>query len=421
MYTEIKKCRLCGNPDLIPILDLGHQALTGVFPRSPEESVPKVPLTLVKCSEGTNGSHCGLIQLLHSCNLRDIFTSSYGYRSSLNKSMVTHLKGIASSLMDLITFEIGDILLDIGSNDGTFLNFFKKENCSLLGIDPIGVHFKPCYPDHIDLVSDFFSASAVREKIGDKKVKVITSLAILYDLEDPMNFIKDLCDILDDDGLWVFEQSYFPAVLKNCAYDVICHEHFEYYSIKQIMWMLEKAGLKIVDIRMNETNGGSFLVTAAKTRSSFRENSSSIEHLFEKEKDKGMEGATAYKTFSEKVSSHREKLRKVINDLLSSGKKILGYGASTKGNVLLQYCGLSTKEIPFIAEVNEDKFGKFTPGSNIPIISEREARAMDPDVFLVLPWHFRENIITKEKDFLNNGKQLLFPLPEIKLVGSNNK
>jgi len=417
MFKKIAACRICGNTDLELILDLGEQSLTGVFPKTITQRLTTGPLSLVKCISSSGKESCGLVQLAHTYDHSEMYGMNYGYRSGLNASMVRHLKGIQQKIIDKNILENGDLIIDIGSNDGTTLSFYPADKGYLLaGIDPTGIKFKNYYPSHVELIPDFFAAKLVREKFGSKKAKVITSLSMFYDLEDPSQFVKDVSECLSDDGIWIFEQSYLVLMLETNGYDTVCHEHLEYYALKQIKWLLEKNGMRIADVELNDINGGSFQVTAVRKNSSIKSNVAVINKLEDEEKRLKLDQLEPYREFSEKVKRHRDDLKKLIGDLNKQGKKVFGYGASTKGNVMLQYCGFTSSDIPFIAEVNEDKFGAFTPATHIPIISEKEARAMKPDYFLLLPWHFRKGILEKEKPFLSGGGQFILPLPEIQIL-----
>jgi hypothetical protein len=417
MYKEITQCRICGNTELVSVLHLGEQYLTGVFPRSPGERVTCGPLELVKCM-GKDAETCGLLQLRQSYDLHEMYGQNYGYRSGLNSSMVTHLQEIVMKILGIVPLAAGDIVLDIGSNDSTLLRGYPLvPRLKPVGMDPTGIKFKEYYPPHVRLVPDFFSGAAFKNNFGKKKAKIVTSIAMFYDLEDPLDFMKQIAEILDEKGVWVFEQSYMPTMLSENAYDTICHEHLEYYGLRQIKWMADLAGLKIIDIELNKANGGSFLVMATHRRSPFQEATEKIAAILQQEEKAGLGTLAPFKTFKDGVFHHRDLLCRKLKEIRSSGKKIFGYGASTKGNVILQWCGLTAKDIPYIAEVNKDKFGAFTPGTNIPIISESDARKMRPEYFLVLPWHFKENIIAREQDYLRSGGKFLFPLPKLEVVG----
>ena len=415
MYKELKRCRICGNTDLVSVLNLGKQALTGVFPKTKYQKITTGPLELVKCQETVEGNSCGLLQLGHSYDLDEMYGDNYGYRSGLNQLMVKHLKEKVKKITNLVSIKPEDMVIDIGSNDGTLLGLYPNNGAVFVGIDPTGEKFKEYYAKHVKLIPDFFSEDCVKQKFGDKKAKIITSISMFYDLEEPMKFMKEVNEVLDDNGIWVFEQSYMPTMLKMNAYDTVCHEHLEYYSLKQIKWMTDRVGLKIIDVEFNDINGGSFSVTVAKENSSYKENKTLINRILGEEKGEGLESLMPYEDFRNRVYDHRDKLRKFIHKAKKENKKIVGYGASTKGNVVLQFCNLTQKDMPCIAEVNEDKFGCYTPGTHIPIISEEKAKLMHPDYLLVLPWHFKESFIKREKEYMEKGGMLVMPLPDINI------
>lgn len=408
-YTKIDRCRLSGSKNLIPVLSLGHQELTGVFPKQRDAQLTSGPLELVWCPDS------GLLQLAHSYEPDEMYGANYGYRSGLNQSMVDHLTRKIRQLERRVELSGGDTVLDIGSNDATSLRAYTTSNITRVGIDPTGEKFRAYYTEGVTLVPDFFSAESFR-KVSKSRARLITSIAMFYDLEDPISFARQIEAVLAPDGLWHFEQSYMPSMLRLCSYDTICHEHLEYYSLSVVHTIVEAAGMKIVDVQMNAVNGGSFAVTAAKAGSAISANEPVIEWLLEQEERLGLATPRPYREFEERVFRHREDLRRLLNRLVADGKRVLGYGASTKGNVVLQFCGITEKQIVAIAEVNPDKFGSFTPGTCIPIISEAEARAMKPDYFLVLPWHFKEGILRREAEFLANGGKLIFPFPEIEII-----
>lgn len=409
MYTEIKNCRVGGGSNLITVLSLGEQYLTGVFPKSKEEVVSKGPLDLVWCPES------GLLQMKQSYSLDEMYGDNYGYRSGLNPSMVKHLQHKVRTLERMAKPTDDDLVIDIGSNDATSLKAYSGKH-KKVGIDPTGMKFKKYYPADVTLIPDFFTAEKARKALNGKRAKIITSIAMFYDLESPIAFVKDIEECLAEDGIWHFEQSYMPSMLRTNSYDTICHEHLEFYSFKVVKDMVEKCGLRVVDVQMNAINGGSFAVTVCKQKGPYVSNRPIIEWLLKQETDMGLDTPKPYREFEERVFRHRKNLKDLIESLVADGKKIIGYGASTKGNVLLQFCGLTSAHIPYIAEVNEDKFGSFTPGTHIPIISEAEAKAMNPDYFLVLPWHFKNGILEREQDYLAKGGKFILPLPEIEIV-----
>lgn len=407
-YKAITGCRVSGSKNLVSVLQLGHQELTGVFP-SPEQAVTSGPLDLVWCPDS------GLLQLAHTYNSSEMYGDNYGYRSGLNGSMVRHLTNKIHFLEKFVDLAPGDVVLDIGSNDATSLKAYQTKGLSRIGIDPTGEKFKQYYPDDVRLVADFFSAANFR-KASSKAARIVTSIAMFYDLDDPIAFARDIASVLAPDGIWHFEQSYMPAMLRTVSYDTICHEHIEYYSLSVVKLIVEAADMKIVDVQMNGVNGGSFAVTAALKSSPIRANDAVINWLLEQEDRMGLNTVRPFREFEDRVFHHKADLIRLLRALAGDGKKVFGYGASTKGNVTLQFCGVTTAEVPVIAEVNPDKFGKVTPGTRIPIVSEAEARAMEPDYFLVLPWHFKEGILQREQEFIAKGGKFIFPFPEIEIV-----
>jgi len=409
-YHAIETCRVGKDKDLVSVLNLGEQALTGVFPKSASEPVTRGPLELVWSASS------GLLQLKHSYEPSEMYGDNYGYRSGLNQSMVDHLTHKVRFLERLASPRGGDVVLDIGSNDCTTLKAYSTAGLTRIGIDPTGRKFAQYYPDDVKLVPDFFSAEAYRG-VSQKRAKIVTSIAMFYDLEDPIAFARQVAEVLAEDGIWHFEQSYMPSMLRLNSYDTICHEHIEYYSLGVVAKILEAAGLKVVNVVMNNINGGSFAVTAThKGNTSLKADQPVIDWLLEQEDRMGLSTPRPFRDFEERVFRHKDDLSRLIRTLVADGKKVLGYGASTKGNVVLQFCNFTQAEIPAIAEVNPEKFGRMTPGTHIPIISEAEARAMKPDYFLVLPWHFKDGILRREREYLADGGRFIFPFPEIEII-----
>lgn len=409
MYTQISKCRISESTNLVTVLSLGEQYLTGVFPKSVNEEVTKGPLDLVWCPDS------GLLQMKQSYSLDEMYGDNYGYRSGLNASMVRHLTNKIHTLERLVKINEQDLVIDIGSNDATSLKAYTGKHRKV-GIDPTGIKFKEFYTNEISIIPTFFSANAFKKDFPNEKAKIITSIAMFYDLENPVIFVKDIEECLTEDGVWHFEQSYMPSMLRTNSYDTICHEHLEFYSFKVVKNLLEQCGMRVIDVQMNAINGGSFAVTATKKNSTYVSNTPIINWMLQQEEDMGLDTHKPYRDFEERVFKHRKNLVELIEALVADGKKVFGYGASTKGNVLLQFCNFTTKHIPYIAEVNEEKFGSFTPGTHIPIISEKDAKDMKPDYFLVLPWHFKHSILEREKEYIEQGGKFIFPLPEIEIV-----
>ena len=407
MLRPINECRVCKNKNLMKVLDLGEQYLTGIFPKTKDRVISKGPLQLLKCHQDSNNDACGLLQIAHDYDLDEMYGDDYGYRSGLNPIMVDHLKKKVSKILQTVKLSDGDIILDIASNDSTTLQAYPKNKYELVGIDPTGKKFINYYPEHIKLIPDFFSLKTFNNFYKNMKAKVITSFAMLYDLNDPLIFIREIKEILSKDGIWVFEQSYMPQMLASNSYDTVCHEHKEYYGLHQIKWMVDHVGLKIIDVEFNNINGGSFSVTASHIDSPFEVNPI-IDKILDDEKRKSLHTLNPYLEFSARVKKLKQDFINFIKKAKMDNKSVGALGASTKGNVILQYCGITNDDIDFVGEVNSDKFNHFTPGTFLPIISEDMALKKNPDYLIVLPWHFKEFFL-QQKKFKNT--KLIFPLP----------
>jgi NDP-4-keto-2,6-dideoxyhexose 3-C-methyltransferase len=419
--SEIQACRVCGNPRLVQILDLGVQALTGRFEPPDAPSPPSGPLVLVRCDTAGDKPGCGLVQLVHDYHGEDMYGPGYGYRSSVTQTMVRHLTEKTATLAALAQPRPGDAVLDIGCNDGTLLRSYEKLRLKRVGIDPSAGQFAADFPADVRLIVDFFSAERVRRELPDLRFKIITSIAMFYDIAQPLDFMRQIASLLTEDGVWETEQAYLPSTIGRLCYDAVCHEHLTYYSLHQMAWLAERAGLKLVDVGLNDINGGSFRVVLARAGSSVAVNRPAIDDMLARERRDGFLDRAPYERFARQVARHRDIMRNFIGNVQAAGKTILGYGASTKGNVLLQYCAIGREAMPAILDRYPRKVGLVAPGTRIPIISEDEGRSRRPDYLLVLPWHFRDEMIPREKAFLEAGGQLVFPLPRFEVVGAGGK
>jgi NDP-4-keto-2,6-dideoxyhexose 3-C-methyltransferase len=411
MSKKAMKCRVCGNKNLLTVVDLGEQYLTGVFPHTRDEKISKGQLALVKCHADSSKPVCSLLQLSESFDLDEMYGDNYGYRSGLNASMVKHLKGKVDRILGFGALASGDIVVDIGANDGTTLAFYPP-SMRRIGVDPTGEKFRKYYQAGIELIPAFFSSASLLAHTDGCKPKVVTSFSMFYDLESPIDFCKQIANVLDVDGIWVFEQSYMPLMLEKKSFDTICHEHLEYYGLEQVIWILDAAGLKVVDVEVNDVNGGSFSVTAVH-KSSSRVATQDVQALLVKEAALKTSTLAPYEEFNASIKEAKLELDRFLQQCKTTGKRIAALGASTKGNVLLQYLNLTANDLIAIGEVNPDKFGRLTPGTNIPIIDESDLLREEIDYFLVLPWHFRNYFLECGR---YTGKKLVFPLPRLEIV-----
>jgi hypothetical protein len=377
-----------------------------------------LPLDLVRCCPDLDENACGLVQLRHTVP-GDLMYSSYGYRSGINQTMTQHLGGVARGLEERLNLQPDDLVVDIGANDGTLLLAYTKSRLDRIGFEPSNI--RPLEPTpHIRFVRDYFSAASLREVVGDKRARVVTSIAMFYDLEDPGRFVADVASVLAKDGLWVLEMSYLPSMLVHNSFDTICHEHLEYYALAPIERLLHANGLRVADAVLNDANGGSIRITACRADSPFRElageTRSRVYKLKKHEFELRLDTEEPYRAFADAAERIRRELPALLLRLLAEGKSIYGYGASTKGNVILQYCGLSSAYLTAIADRNPAKWGGTTVGSGIPIISEDDMRAAKPDYLLVLPWHFLAEFKEREREFLARGGRFIVPIPAVEIV-----
>lgn len=405
----LRNCRICKSSDLENIIFLGSQYITSRFPVYGDFTTPKTDITLCICND------CYLLQLSNTTPSNELYEYEYGYRSGISNTMRKHLKDYNEEILSKVTLNKGDTILDIGSNDATMLKYYS-DGYNRIGVDPTGIQFKEYYGD-VKLIDNYFTLHNFETFYPGLKCKIVSSISMFYDLPDPVQFAKDIYSVLDDNGIWTCEQSYVISMLNTNSIDTICHEHLEYYSIHNIKKIADLSNFKIIDIKFNDCNGGSFRIYLAKKNSGYSEYSE-LEDLLYNEKDKI--SREKYIKFVDNCDFEIEKLKKFINILNKNGKKVYIYGASTKGNCLLQYGNITEKDVPFAVERNLKKVGKMT-STGIPIISEETMRNSPPDYLLVLPWHFRNEIIERESEFLNNGGQFIFPFPNFEIVSTKKK
>lgn len=411
-----KTCRVCGSSALTKVIDLGEQHLQGAFikPGKPLPYLRKIATSLVRCDPTKDENACGLLQMSYTVP-PEILYSTYWYRSGTNQTMRNHLKGIADEAVE-ITGAKSARVLDIGCNDGTLLSYYPN-NFIKIGIDPSDS--VSTVDKNIKVIQDIFPSLELAKEAGNEAFEIITSIAMFYDLEDPIGFVQNIKKNLSSQGLWIFEMSYMPLMLKMNSYDTICHEHLEYYSLAVIEYILKKAGMKIVKVSLNDINGGSIRCYAAHIDNFKFKNDEflkDLQALRRKEFDLELDTDKPYKNFQSRIDKHKQELSSLLKKIKSEGKKIHVYGASTKGNTILQLCGIDGSIVDYAAERNPDKFGARTIGTDISIISEEESRAMNPDYYLVLPWHFKEEFLEREKEAISKGIGFIFPLPEIEII-----
>ncbi|MCR4284915.1 MAG: class I SAM-dependent methyltransferase [archaeon] len=413
MSVEIKNCRSCDSNNLIPILSLGNQCVTNFVESSSGDEV-RCPLDLVLCD------NCKLLQMLHNSPPEAMWGDQYWYKSGISTTIKNDLNDIVNKSKKLVSLEKGDIVVDIGCNDGTLLGFYNISGLRTVGFEPSGNVAREASEKGFEVINNFFNAENFKEKFGDKKAKIITAISMFYDLENPNQFLKDIKECLDKDGLFVIQQNYLVTMLEQNAFDNICHEHREYYSFTSLKKILEKHSLEIFDISQSDINGGSI-----RTYIRFKENvnlrgfegsEARLSEIEEYESGLGLDTLKPYKEFADRINGIKERLMTFLKREKEKGKRIYLYGASTRGNVVLQYFGLNPDLVTAIADMNPDKWGKKTVGTMIPIISPEELRKENPDYLLVMVWHFFDEIKRQEDDWFQKGGKFIVALPEFKVV-----
>jgi NDP-4-keto-2,6-dideoxyhexose 3-C-methyltransferase len=403
-------CRACDSKQLVDVLDFGNPFVSNFADVPDATNWPRVPLELILCAS------CTLLQLRHTTP-GDWLYRHYWYKSGLNGAMHVALADITRKATEFVGLRGGDHVLDIGCNDGTLLRCYETPGIERVGFEPAENLAREASSDGaIRIINDFFSAAPV----AGGQFRIITSIAMFYDLEDPNAFVADVTSLLAKDGVWIIEMHYLPLTLMRNAFDAVCHEHLEYYSLRSLEPLLALHGLEVADVETNEVNGGSFRVYVVHRGSESTgvfERWGRVESARASERRPALEQAATYEEFGARVQRVVDRLRAFLQKERTRGKEISAYGASTNGNTLLQACGLDQHLIRSAAERNPEKWGKYTVGTWIPIVSEAEARA-HADYFLVLPWHFLADIRSREREFLERGGKLIAPLPEPRVIDS---
>lgn len=420
-YREINKCRICGNPDLTEVLNFGSQYLASSFVKTNagnELSKTKIPLTVVLCDRSKNDKACGLVQLRETAE-RDLMYRSYFYRSGTNPMMREALQNIVSEVKSKVELKPGDAVLDIGCNDGTMLSYYP-DFTERIGIDPAENIDRSALDQSIKVAADYFSKNKALELSGGKQFKVITSIAMFYDLDDPNAFVADAKAALAPGGVWCVQLSYLPTSLATLNFYDVCHEHLEYYTLRVLESLMARHGLKIFDASLNEVNGGSLRIFVANENDA-RPVSATLQGFYKKEDALNLFSTEPYQEFGKKVAELKKITLDYIAEKKNNGGSVIGLGASTKGNVLLQFFGIDKQMVPHLSERNPEKVGLRTLGTDIELISEEKARELQPSAMLVLIWFFKDELLKREKDYLAKGGSLMFPMPYPHVVTKNGE
>ena len=399
----IKKCRSCKSNNIVEVLGLGNQYLSEF--RDDDKKPAQYPLTLMLCTE------CTLVQLRDTTPQSELYTENYGYKSGINNTIKADLLDIVTKAVRRVNLSQGenkDVVIDIGANDGTLLSYYNKNSWYRVGIEPIKKWANECEKFADFVINDFFSLESYLDNLGDKKAKIITIISCFYDMEDPNKFVGDIANILAEDGIVIIQQNYLAGMLAQTAFDNIVHEHLEYYSLKSLENLLNRHGLEVFDVETNSINGGSFRT--------YIRHMGRVDRMRYQEEQLKLDNKWTYMLFALRVRNIAKQVHSFIEGEVKKGKTVYLYGASTRGNSLIQTCNLDNKLITAAVERNPEKWGKKIASLDIPIISEEQARKEKPDYLLVLPWFFKEEFLEREKEYLAQGGHFIFALPEFTVV-----
>ncbi len=414
-YEEIKSCRVCGSKELTSVLSLGEQYFSDFLDQKDSfDGNEKTPLELVICQN----KNCRLLQTKHTVSRSVLFTENYWFRSSVNESLIEGLFDISREVQKRIQINSDDYILDIGCNDGTLLRSFSESK--KIGFEPATNIYKEAKKGTEHVFNDFFSYEKFSEKYPDTKCKSITSIAMFYDLDDPNKFVSDISKCLDDDGIWTIQMAYLKTDIDKNGFDNIVHEHLEYYSLYSLEYLLSRHNLEVFDLELNDLYGGSIRTYIKHKKSKKYNEQASVERLRQKElKDKFYDIQT-YLDYASRVKDLKKKLVTFIKEEKDNGKIVYCYGASTKGNTILQYFDINNELVKKVVDRDQRKFGKFTVGTNLKVISEEEGRKDNPDYFFILPWHLTDFFVDREKEYLKNGGKFIQAFPTLRIIDKDN-
>jgi len=420
-FENITKCRVCGNQNLHEVIHIEDQFISPTFVKSNENnplSEIKIPLTVMLCESTSEFKGCGLVQLKQTTDPNLLYTD-YFYRSATNSTMVKDLATVVDKTIERVTVKEGNVVVDIAANDGTLLKNYSS-NLIRIGVEPAKNIDWSNLDSEITIINDFFNKDSLNKVLDGRKVQIFTCCAMFYDLDDPNDFVQTVKSALAKDGIWCIQLSYVLSMLRNMNFYDICHEHLEYYSLETLNYLMQKHGLTIFDAELNEVNGGSALVFITHIENKIVK-SENLQDLLRREMSADLLNRQTYLNFGSRIEDLKKKVFETIKTEVENDGYVVGLGASTKGNVLLQFFGLTKEFIPYISEINSEKIGLRTLGSDIPLVSDSEINEMNPSMKLVLPWYFKKEIVARESKYLLAGGKLFFPMPYPHIVSNSGE
>ena len=408
---KLKKCRICKNNKLEKVLDLGGMPLANAFldKNQIEQKESSYPLRVVWCKS------CGLLQI-DEIVPPEILFRNYVYVSGTSEALRKHFECLAMEVVNNFKLNNESLVIDIGSNDGTLLEEFKKLGLKVIGVEPAVNIAKIAEENGITTINEFFSENIARKIVKNNgKADVITATNVIAHTNDLDDLLKGVSYLLKDDGVFVIEVPYLVDLLENVEFDTIYHEHLSYFAVYPLKRLFEESDFKIVNIERVKIHGGTIRIFVSKKKSRYNINKN-VNQLVLIEKEKKMHEVTVYRNFAERVEKLKEDLVDLLQKLKSENKKVIGYGAAAKGNTLLNYYNIGPDLIEFIADLSPMKQNKFTPGTNIPVYSPDQIYKAKPEYMLILAWNFADEIMKQQSKFREMGGKFIIPVPEVKII-----
>ncbi len=404
-YTTRTTCRICDDSALPPIkiLDLGKTPLADKFKKRETQQEESFPLRIAYCP------NCHLVQLIDDVNEEVLWNDQYAFYTGASPSSLKYFEQYASEVIsrfqDLVR---NGLTVEIASNDGTFLKYFSEGKYKVLGIEPTKNTAEVAIRSGVLTLVELFTsrlADDVVKRMG--QASVIVGSNVLAHVPDLNDFVKGIKTLLTPDGVAIFEVQYFPHLLFNNAFDHVYHEHRSFFSLHPLIKLFEQHNMKIFDVQEADTQGGSIRIFVTKQKK--KTVNPLVYLMLKKEVQLGIRDKTLYEGMSYHAEYMKDKLLKLLESLKAQGRTVYGFGASAKGNTLLNYCGITQDLLPVIVDLTPFKIGKFTPGTSIPVVSGEGLKA--PDYYLVLVWNYLPGILAREKEYLRKGGHFIVPIP----------
>lgn len=407
------QCRFCKTELQYVFIDLINSPASNSFLTHEQLNEPEVfyPLKVFTCHK------CFLVQLDEYKKSDAIFNSGYVYFSSYSTSWLKHAKEYVEMMCEKFGYNESSLIIEVASNDGYLLQYFKEKNIPVLGIEPTANTAKVAMQKGIDCIVDFFGVGLAKELITKGiKADLVLGNNVLAHVPDVVDFVKATKTVLSETGVITMEFPHLMQLVDNNQFDTIYHEHFSYFSFHTVKQIFESVGLEVFNVDEIQTHGGSLRIFAKHAEDNTKTISTNVEKLLQKEMKKGMRELSYYNNFQEKAMKVKLDLLSFILQQKKEHKKIAAYGAAAKGNTLLNYCGIKGDLIDFVVDANPHKQNKYLPASHIPVTNEAYLKKEKPDFVIIFPWNLKEEITTQLSYIKGWNAKFVIPIPELQLI-----